>query len=244
MRPAVGVSDEPAEDDRCAAARSPSPISARSAIRASSRRRAPRTRRRWYRESVLAAGFPDGQLPLGRPALPGHRHRHEHRPRHGLERDARPHLGSVLVRDLQRRSRRSNSSRACTTRATRARPIAFDAAGRADAATTGRASLTSLWATAPYLHNNSVGVFIKDPSVSAPDGRVRRRDGEAALAREAARGALDSCNDDRQHGHDQRDHAGAARSRWARRSTTSPASIRPSSRGWSAGCRWSISCSS
>jgi hypothetical protein len=29
------------------------------------------------------------------------------------------------------------------------------------------ASLTSLWATAPYLHNNSVGVFINDPSVSA-----------------------------------------------------------------------------
>jgi mono/diheme cytochrome c family protein len=28
------------------------------------------------------------------------------------------------------------------------------------------ASLTSLWATAPYLHNNSVGVFVKDPSVA------------------------------------------------------------------------------
>jgi mono/diheme cytochrome c family protein len=27
------------------------------------------------------------------------------------------------------------------------------------------ASLTSIWATAPYLHNNSVGIFIKDPSV-------------------------------------------------------------------------------
>jgi len=26
-------------------------------------------------------------------------------------------------------------------------------------------SLTSVWATAPYLHNNSVGVFVKDPSV-------------------------------------------------------------------------------
>jgi hypothetical protein len=29
------------------------------------------------------------------------------------------------------------------------------------------ASLTAIWATAPYLHNNSVGVFTKDPSVSA-----------------------------------------------------------------------------
>jgi mono/diheme cytochrome c family protein len=27
------------------------------------------------------------------------------------------------------------------------------------------ASLTSLWATAPYLHNNSVGIFVRDPSV-------------------------------------------------------------------------------
>ena len=27
------------------------------------------------------------------------------------------------------------------------------------------ASLTSIWATAPYLHNNSVGLFVKDPSV-------------------------------------------------------------------------------
>ena len=28
------------------------------------------------------------------------------------------------------------------------------------------ASLTSIWATAPYLHNNSLGIFIRDPSVS------------------------------------------------------------------------------
>jgi cytochrome c5 len=27
-------------------------------------------------------------------------------------------------------------------------------------------SLTSVWATAPYLHNNSVGIFVKDPSVA------------------------------------------------------------------------------
>jgi cytochrome c5 len=40
------------------------------------------------------------------------------------------------------------------------------------------ASLTSIWATAPYLHNNSVGVFVKDPSVSGrmtafTDGMVK-----------------------------------------------------------------------
>ena len=47
-----------------------------------------------------------------------------------------------------------------------ARPITFDVppGGRGYYRT---ASLTGMWATAPYLHNNSVGVFIKDPSVSA-----------------------------------------------------------------------------
>ncbi len=40
------------------------------------------------------------------------------------------------------------------------------------------ASLTSIWATAPYLHNNSVGIFIKDPSVQGrltafTDGMVK-----------------------------------------------------------------------
>ncbi|MGE3888023.1 MAG: hypothetical protein AB7H81_16440 [Vicinamibacterales bacterium] len=43
-------------------------------------------------------------------------------------------------------------------------PIEFEAPGG------GRgyyrtASLTSIWATGPYLHNNSVGVYVKDPSV-------------------------------------------------------------------------------
>jgi hypothetical protein len=44
------------------------------------------------------------------------------------------------------------------------KPIEFDmpGGGRGYYRT---ASLTSIWATAPYLHNNSVGVFIKDPSV-------------------------------------------------------------------------------
>jgi hypothetical protein len=45
-------------------------------------------------------------------------------------------------------------------------PLTFDAPGG------GRGyyrtpSLAAVWATAPYLHNNSVGVFVKDPSVSA-----------------------------------------------------------------------------
>jgi hypothetical protein len=45
-----------------------------------------------------------------------------------------------------------------------AKPIPFEmpGGGRGYIRT---ASLTSLWATAPYLHNNSVGVFVKDPSV-------------------------------------------------------------------------------
>jgi cytochrome c5 len=40
------------------------------------------------------------------------------------------------------------------------------------------ASLTSIWATAPYLHNNSVGTYVKDPSVKGrmtafTDGMVK-----------------------------------------------------------------------
>jgi hypothetical protein len=44
------------------------------------------------------------------------------------------------------------------------KPIAFEmpAGGRGYIRTP---SLTSIWATAPFLHNNSVGVFVKDPSV-------------------------------------------------------------------------------
>lgn len=44
------------------------------------------------------------------------------------------------------------------------KPIDFDlpAGGRGYYRT---ASLTAIWATAPFLHNNSVGIFVKDPSV-------------------------------------------------------------------------------
>jgi mono/diheme cytochrome c family protein len=47
---------------------------------------------------------------------------------------------------------------------TPSQPITFDmpGGGRGYYRT---ASLTSIWATAPYLHNNSVGIFVKDPSV-------------------------------------------------------------------------------
>jgi hypothetical protein len=34
-------------------------------------------------------------------------------------------------------------------------------------------SLTSVWATAPYLHNNSVGTFVKDPSVAGRTAAFR-----------------------------------------------------------------------
>lgn len=44
------------------------------------------------------------------------------------------------------------------------KPIAFTMPG-GGAGYYRTASLTSIWATAPYLHNNSVGTFVKDPSV-------------------------------------------------------------------------------
>ena len=33
-------------------------------------------------------------------------------------------------------------------------------------------TLVSIWATAPYLHNNSVGLYNGDPSAGRPHGRV------------------------------------------------------------------------
>ncbi len=72
--------------------------------------------------------------------------------------------GSSSRRKPTRSCRASAGSRTSTTRATRRSRITFEmpGGGRGYYRT---ASLTSIWATAPYLHNNSVGVFVKDPSV-------------------------------------------------------------------------------
>ena len=107
------------------------------------------------------------------------------------------HLGSASRRRPTRSCRASDASRTCTTRAIRPSRSTFDmpGGGRGYYRT---ASLTSIWATAPYLHNNSVGIFIKDPSVQ---GRMTAfNDGmhEDALARAAAGRAVDSGDDGRQ----------------------------------------------
>ena len=144
----------------------------------------------------------------------------------GQQRHPRQHLGQVLVGNLQGAAERRHASPTCTTRAipTSRSPSRCPAAA---AATIRTASLTSIWATAPYLHNNSVG-RVRQGSVGAgPHDGVQRRHAEDALARTPAGRAVDSGDDRRQlactiSGTD----AHACASPPARRSTTSPASIR------------------
>ena len=59
-------------------------------------------------------------------------------------------------------------------------------------------SLTSIWATAPFLHNNSVGVFVKDPIGAGTHDGLQRRDREDAVARAPVGRAVDSGHDGRQ----------------------------------------------
>ena len=73
-------------------------------------------------------------------------------------------------------------------------------------------TLTSIWATAPYLHNNSVGIFVKDPTVQ---GRMTAyTDGmrEAAVAGAPPRRSVDSRHDGRQQRDHQRHHPPCAHS--------------------------------
>ena len=134
------------------------------------------------RHAVVPGGrrarrLPDGQFPFRRQAIFRHRARHERRSRDGQQRRARQHLGAVLFGNLQGAAER----RAVDEPVQPARPDkAADARNsrRRSAATIERASLTSIWATAPYLHNNSVGIFVKDPSVQGrmtafTDGMVK-----------------------------------------------------------------------
>ena len=49
------------------------------------------------------------------------------------------------------------------------------------------ASLVSLWSSAPFLHNNTLGKFTGDPSIAGRLERLQRRYREAPLAGEASR---------------------------------------------------------
>jgi cytochrome c5 len=120
---------------------------------------------RWYRESVLAADFLNGNFLSDDQRYPvtvigtniG---------RAVGSNATRGHIWDQFSSDTYKTLPPVGTIKGLYNPRDAARPIAFDVPGG------GRgyyrsASLTSLWATAPYLHNNSVGVFVKDPSVSA-----------------------------------------------------------------------------
>ena len=48
-------------------------------------------------------------------------------------------------------------------------------------------SLVSVWSSAPFLHNNTLGKFTGDPSVAGRTGRLQRRGRKIALAGKTAR---------------------------------------------------------
>ena len=108
-------------------------------------------------------GLPVRQLPVRRQAVFDHANRHQHRPVAGQQRHSRQHLGHFSSETYKELPSVGSFAGLYNPRDPE-KPIPFEmpAGGRGYIR---MASLTSIWATAPFLHNNSVGVFVKDPSV-------------------------------------------------------------------------------
>ena len=105
-------------------------------------------------EMVAAtAGLPRGQLPLHRAPRAARRDRDQRLQRHRHQRPRRGHLGQLHLVDLQdaAAARRGHGPSPGLGRAAVPRPLGN---GRGYIRP---ASLVSLWSTAPYLLNNSVG---------------------------------------------------------------------------------------
>jgi cytochrome c5 len=120
---------------------------------------------RWYRESVLAADFLTGNFLSDDQRYPvtviG-----TNVARAVGSNATRAHIWDQFSSDTYKGLPPAGTLKGLYNPRDPGRPITFDlpAGGRGYYRT---AALTGLWATAPYLHNNSVGVFVKDPSVSA-----------------------------------------------------------------------------
>ena len=106
------------------------------------------------REIVLAPRLPRRQLPLDRAARAGDAAADQRLQPAGDQRDRAATSGTTSRRSRTRTCRRSARSR-CTTRSPASRrPTTMPAGGRGY---TRPPSLISLWSTAPFLLNNSVG---------------------------------------------------------------------------------------
>ena len=153
---------------RCAEARSRLPTNARAATRASSRRSEIATDRvkveAWFRESVLSPDFLDKNFLSDDRRYPVYQLGTNIARAAGTNAMARAGLGGVLVRDLQGAARDRKNPAGSTTRSDPDKPLEWELKGG------GRGyyrtpTLISMWATAPYLHNNALGMYVKDPSV-------------------------------------------------------------------------------
>ena len=115
------------------------------------------------REIVLAPDFLDGQLPVDRAARAGHAAQHQRLQPARDQRDPRQHLGQLLVAVLQGAAVGRHGHGPPPDH--RRRQIhELPAGGRGY---TRPPSLVSLWSTAPFLLNNTVGPFDPSPSVEA-----------------------------------------------------------------------------
>ena len=120
---------------------------------------------RWYRESVLAADFLAGNFLSDDRRYPATVIGTNLARAAGSNATA-GHIWDQFSSDTYKELPPAGTVKALYNPRDPSRPIVFNMPGG------GRGyyrtpSLTSVWATAPYLHNNSVGVFVKDPSVTA-----------------------------------------------------------------------------
>ena len=136
---------------------------------------------------VQRAGFPRRQLPVHRSARAGDAAANQRLQPARDQRAGRQHLGQLLVAVVQDAAlgRHDHGARPVHRQAVAVR---MPAGGRGY---TRPPSLISLWSTAPFLLNNTVGedAFEQDPSVDAPHARVPGVDRADAVAGETREGS-------------------------------------------------------
>ena len=137
------------------------------------------------RAIVQAPDFLDGQFPVDRRAHPGDAAAAPTPAARSPPTRSAATSGTISRRRPTRSCPRSARSR-CTIRST-ATPSHTRCRRRARLRAA--ASLISVWSTAPFLLNNTVGPFNRDPSVEARMRVVRRLDRADAVAGEAREGS-------------------------------------------------------
>ena len=112
---------------------------------------------------MLSPRFSRQELPLRRSPLSGLAARHEHRARRRDQRE-RGHVWAEFSSETYKKQPAIGSISGLYNPQEPDKPLEWELKGG------GRGyyrtpTLVSMWATAPYLHNNALGMYVKDPSV-------------------------------------------------------------------------------